>query len=88
MKATYRILTAAERAALNGDEVAAQNSAALEEMMSRYPQGIVQADDDLVPAHAAEEGLPLRGRNEFVTLPDLPHDYNGTGQIGIYSGGL
>ncbi len=83
MKASYRALTSQERAAINADEVAAQNSAALKEMMSRYPKGFVQTGDDLMPTDAAEEGMPRFGRDAFHLIARLPDHNNSPHEIGI-----
>lgn len=82
MRASHQLLTPQERAAINDNEVAAQNSAALAEMMSRYPEGFVQAGRDLMPTDAAEEGMPLLGGDELHPTPRLPDYDNSPYKIG------
>lgn len=76
MEASYRVLSAAERAALNGDEVAASNSAAMEEMMSRYVEPSIEIGSDIVPRQTGDVAMPARGSHEFHPVSHQPDNSN------------
>lgn len=90
MKASWDWIPKSELNAVNGDVVAKQNSEALEKMMLDLATGknFVSAGHNSSPRQRPEEGLPLRGCNELMPLPNLPDYDNSPFEIGIACTGL
>lgn len=76
MRASYRVLTPQERAAINADEVAAKNSAAMEELISLYMDGAIEVGCDEMPRQAGDVAMPpMRGKelHSISHEPDNSH---------------